>query len=167
MSLAISVSIIFFANKVLILIGKKNGWLLGAIAGLLAIFYFFLLKLQIYVVMEFGVFVLMFYGFIVKKEKNQKVELIINLFLVSMLGIFSYFVFTGILTIIEFSSSVSFLMGTYYLTHSKPQLGWILFILAHTGSTYLGFLKGEDFFGAFQVASIIVAIIGSIYPKLE
>jgi hypothetical protein len=135
MSLAISVSIIFFANKVLILIGKNSAWLLGAIAGLLAIFYFFLLELQIYVVMEFGVFVLMFYGFIAKKEKNQKIELIINLFLVSMLGIFSYFVFTGILTIVEFISSVTFLLGTYYLTHSKPRLGWILFILAHSGST--------------------------------
>jgi hypothetical protein len=31
----------------------------------------------------------------------------------------------------------------------------------------LGFNKGEDFFGAFQIASIVVAIIGSIYPKLE
>ncbi|HCY17856.1 MAG: hypothetical protein UR70_C0009G0001 [Candidatus Nomurabacteria bacterium GW2011_GWB1_35_20] len=166
--LRISVSLIFFSNKILVLIGKNStGWLMGSIAGILAIFYFFLLELYVYMVMEFGIFVLMFYGFLIGKEKNTKTELIINWFLIGILGAFAYFVFSGILTIVEFFSSIAFLLGTYYLIHTKPRLGWILYVLAHAGSTYLGFEKKENFFATFQLASVIVAIIGFLYPNLN
>ncbi|MCM2339212.1 MAG: nicotinamide mononucleotide transporter [Burkholderiales bacterium] len=171
--LRVSVSIIFFINKILLFIGKEKSieryaWLVGSFAGFLAIFYFLIIGLHIYVIMEFGVFVLMFYGFLVKKndsQKNPKTELVINFFIIGLLCVFMYFVFNGILTVIEFFSSVTFLLGTYYLTHTKPRLGWMLFILAHLGSTYLGFKKGEIFFGIFQIASGIIAIVGFLFPK--
>ncbi len=42
------VSIIFFSNKVGMLVGKKLGWVLGAIGALLSIVYFYFLDLRVY-----------------------------------------------------------------------------------------------------------------------
>lgn len=55
--LEIFVSLIFFSNKVGMLIEKKIGWALGALGALLAVIYFFILNLFVYSFAEFGLFI--------------------------------------------------------------------------------------------------------------
>lgn len=139
---------------------KKSGWLFGAIAGMFAVFYFLFLKLYIYSLMEFSIFILMSYGYIFFKEIKPKYEFIVNLFIILILSLLSFFVFSGLLTIIEYTSSITFIVGTYFFNQRKIFIGWFLFIFSHLGSTYLGYIKEEYFFMYFQIASIVVAIIG-------
>jgi hypothetical protein len=156
--LQISVSILFFGNKVFVLLGKRTGWLLGALAATLAFFYFYQLKLYVYTTLEAGLVILMLYGFFPKRSK--KIEFWIRVLIGTiMLGI-GYYAFSGYITIIEFLSSIILLWGTYLLANKKLILGWSAYIVAHGFATILGCEVGQIIFAVFQLASVIVAIIG-------
>src|SRR6185436_11106639 len=158
--LQISVSLIFFVNKVVLLIGKKTAWLIGVIAAFLAIFYFYLIGLYVYTCLEFGLIALMVYGFFVKEKRNNAVEKIINGIVILVMLMLSYFAFNGIMTVWEFVSSVLLLIGTYLLTHKEMQFGWLLYCFAHVSAAYVGYQKDQDFFVDFQIASVIVSAVG-------
>lgn len=163
--LEISVSLIFFTNKVLVLAGKKFGWLVGSIAAVLAAIYFYLLGFYVYTALELGLIVLMGYGFFKSSKKNLKVEVLIRFVIVVVMLALSVFVFQGKLTIIEFVSSLGMLWGTFFLTHDRVRLGWILYASANIGSAYLGFQKEQQFFMDFQIASAIVCATGAVVEK--
>jgi|SRR3989344_7396558 len=160
--LQISVSIIFFANKVFVLIGKKMGWLLGVIAAALSIFYFFLLHLYIFTILEVGLVVLMGYGFFRKEHMSAYVERLIHATIIIVMTALVYFVFNGFMTVMEFCESIFMLTGTYYLTHKRVQLGWFLYGCAHIFLTIVAYGVDQEFFANFQIASGIVAFAGCI-----
>ena len=163
--LQVAVSLIFFANKVLLQAVKKTekiGWLLGTIAACLAIIYFLLLELYVYTVLEAGLVILMGYGAIKKEESSEKVKMMIRVFILVIMLTLTFFVFKGMLTLVEFSSSVGLIFGTYFLTHSKISLGWTLYALSHLGSAYIGQVKTQFFYRDFQIASSMIAIGGAL-----
>jgi len=157
--LQIAVALIFFANKVFVLAGKKSGWLLGAVAASLGVVYFFLVPLYVFTVLEIGLIFLMGYAF-VAKEKNPKMEKAINAVIVIVMVTLTVFVFKGMMTVIEFLASTGLLFGTYFLTHKKIQLGWGFYILAHSLAAIVGYGAKQSFFADFQIASAIVSIAG-------
>lgn len=167
--LQVLVSLLFFGNKVLVLVGKKlekTGWLLGVIAASLGVAYFYLLDMYVYTVLEIGLIVLMSYGFLHKDTgKNENVETAIRVVTGAVMLILACVVFTGTITIIEFVSSILMLAGTYLLTHNRKQLGWILYGIAHLAAVYLGYVKGQQFFADFQLASAIVSAAGAFLTK--
>ncbi|HEU0085972.1 MAG TPA: hypothetical protein VFQ59_03395 [Candidatus Paceibacterota bacterium] len=158
--LSVLVSIIFFVNKILILIERKSGWLVGAIAAALALIYFILIELLIFTVLEFGLVILMAYGFFFNNRKNLYIEKLIHLTIVCVMTVLASLAFTGMMTIYEFVSAVLMLFGTYYLTHNKEALGWLLYGLAHLFAAYVTIEKNQQFFADFQIASAIVSAIG-------
>ena len=158
--LQILVSVIFFANKVFVLAEKKVGWLLGAVAATLGVFYFYLIGFYVYTALEIGLVVLMGYGFIKKKRVNPAVETWIRLVTIVVMLTLAFFAFSGLITIVEFGSSLLLILGTFFLTHQNPRTGWILYSLAHLLAAYLGYCKKQLFFADFQVASAIVSLVG-------
>ncbi len=163
--LQVAVSLIFFANKVFVLIEKRSGWLLGTIAAILACWYFFLLNLFVYTALEIGLVILMGYGFLKKDQTNKKVEWFIRLSLLTSMTVIAIFSFQGKLTSAEFGSSIFMLFGTYHLTHKAKRFGWLLYALAHCGAAYIGYAKLQNLFGDFQIASAIVCFAGVINSK--
>jgi hypothetical protein len=160
-TLQVLVSLIFFANKVCVLVERKRvGWFLGAIAAALAIFYFYLIGLYVFTALEFGLIVLMGYGVVKKAEKNPAVETRIRLVTIGVMLVLAYFAWTGLITIVELGSSLGLLLGTFFLTHSKPTTGWLLYVVGHSLAAYLGYYKEQQLFADFQVASAIVSIVG-------
>ena len=160
------VAVLFFTNKVLVLTGRKSGWLLGAVASLLSICYFFVLKLYILTALQCGLVVLMGYGFFVKETKNQKVELVINYSVVLVMSSLVYFAFAGLMTVLEFFTSVSMLLGIYRMTHGKMKIGWLICMVGHLLTAYImHFQKHQDVYAGFQVASAVVSYIGFLDEK--
>lgn len=156
--LQVSVSLIFFLNKLLLLVEKKSGWLVGAIAALLALIYFYIIGLYVYTVLEIGLVALMIYGFVVK-TKVPRIERLINILIIVLMFALMIFSFSGMLTVYELISSATLLLGTYYLSHSRLMLGWCLYIVAHFLATIVGFSKHQLFFANFQIASVIVSMV--------
>ncbi len=161
-TLQILVSVIFFTQKVFVLTEKKVGWLLGAIAATLAIFYFYLIHLYVYTALEFGLIALMVYAFLKKERKNPKVETWIRMITIMVMLALGYFAWSGLITIVELGSSLGLLLGTFLLTHQHPKAGWWLYALGHVLAAYLGYHKGQQFFADFQIASAIVSIAGAL-----
>jgi len=164
--LQLSVSVIFFLNKILVVIGTKKskirriGWFLGVIGASLSVAYFLILKLYVLTVLEFGLIGLMGYGFLAKENKNPRVEKLINLLILIVMATLTYFVSVGILTVMELGGSIGLLFGTYYLTHSNPKLGWILYAFGHGCAIYVGYHKLQWVFAFFQALSILVSVYG-------
>lgn len=160
--LEISVSIVFFANKVFILAGKKVGWLVGVIAATLALIYFWQIELYVFTVLEFGLIVLMGYGFVKKGKVNQRVELGLNVFLATIMLAMTVFTFANLMTVTEFIAAICMLLGTYLLTHQMIRFGWLIYGLAHVLAAVVGFSKQQTMFVDFQLASAIVAMVGAM-----
>lgn len=165
MSLQIAVSLIYFTNKVFILLNKKVGWLVGAIAASLATIYFSLIGLHVYVTLNVGLIILMGYGFLKGEKKKPKVETFIKIVTIAVMFIMAYHTFTGAITIVELISSLALTAGTYYLTHNSKRLGWFLFCVGHATAVYIGYAKNQNFFGDFQIASVIISIFGMFEKK--
>jgi len=160
--LQIFVSLIFFANKVFVLIDKKFGWLVGAIAAVLGTIYFFLIHLYCYAALDAGLIVLMGYGYLVKTQKNSKVENLLRLVITLAMVVLAYFSFAGSMSIIEFLSASGLLFGTYFLTHKKVITGWLIYTLAHVLGAIIGYHVNQIFFADFQIASAIVTLTGMV-----
>lgn len=164
-ALQVSVSVIFFANKVFVLVGKKVGWALGAFAALLALVYFFLINLKVFTVLEAGLIVLMLYGLIMGGQKSPRVEWWIRGTTTIAMLVMAGFSATGKLTLAELLASAGMLWGTYFLASCAKRTGWALYVAAHTFSAMVGYGHDQHFFGDFQVASAIVALVGVVVSK--
>ncbi len=162
--LQVLVSVIFFANKLLVLVGRKSGWALGAVAATLGVFYFYLIHLNIYVALEAGLIILMCYGFIGSK-KNPRVDKWIRLMTTTAMLLLAIVAFGGMLTVVELISSSCLLWGTYLLTQGKARQGWFVSVAAHSLAAYLGYERGQQIFLDFQVASAMVSFVGATTKK--
>lgn len=160
--LEIVISLLLFSNKLLVLIDKKSGWVIGAIGCFIAMWYLYLLKLYVFTILEIGLIVLMLYGYLAGKEKKDSVERMIIAFLILVMASLTYFLFEGSITTYQFVGGIALTIGTYYLTHGKAIIGWILYCIGHIVTAYLGYQKHQLFFADFQIASAIVSIIAII-----
>lgn len=156
------VSVIFFANKAFVLVGIKTGWLLGVVAAILAVFYFYLIDLYVYTILEIGLVVLMGYGFLKGEKRNNNVENWIRGTMILVMAILAVLAFHGFITIIELAGSLLMLFGTFLLTHRSEKAGWFIYTLAHFCSIYIGYEKSQAVFLDFQIASAIVTAAGFI-----
>lgn len=161
------ISLIFFSNKVGLFLERKNpiAWWMGAVASVLAIFYFLFLNLFVYAVGEVGLFILTVYGAVVKKE-NRSIEKKIELVTFFIALVLVFFTFQGHLTVIEFFSSVGMLIA-FYLLHPKNDIwkmkwGWAILAATHLTAAHLGYIKHQNMFANFQIASSIIGIGGAL-----
>lgn len=166
-TLQILVSVIFFTNKVFVLAEKKAGWLLGAIAASLAVFYFFFIQLYVYTALEFGLIALMGYGFLKGEEKKPQAETLIRVITIVVMLALGYFAWSGIITAVELVSSLALLVGTFLLTHNKARAGWVLYAVAHGLAAYLGYHKDQWVFADFQIASMIISVVGAMKSSAQ
>ena len=163
--LQIAVALIFFVNKVLVLVGRKSGWLVGAVAATLGLFYFYLIGLYIYTALEVCLIVLMSYAFLEKSERSARVETALRMGTTVMMIAIALFAFSGSLTAVELISCTGLLWGTYLMTSGSLTTGWALCGVAHVFASYLGYGRGQVVFADFQVASSIVSLIGATTKK--
>jgi len=161
------ISLIFFSNKIGFFLSRKNpiGWWLAAIASILAIFYFLFLNLFVYAVGEVGLFILTVYGAVVKKE-NRRIEIGVESLTFFIALILAFYTFQGQLTILEFFSAVGMLVA-FYLLHPKNGIwkmkwGWAILAATHVSAAYLGYVKHQEMFAHFQIASAIIGIGGAL-----
>lgn len=162
--LQVIVALAFFLQKVLVLIDKKSGWLIGTLSAVTGVAYFYLIGLYCFAVLEIGLVVLMAYGFFIKK-KNPKVEKVINITIILVMTALVFWAFAGIMTIAEFVSSVGLIFGTYWLTHNKARLGWLAYATAHVLAAVVGYNASQVFFADIQIASAIVTLTGAWKTK--
>lgn len=157
MSLEIIVTVLSFIHKIFLLKqDRKIAWSIGIIASLLSIYYFYTIHLSVYVGLEIGLSILMLYGLFMIKSK--KVEDLINIFTGIFCILIAYWSFIGLLTIYELISSITALLGIYFLTHKKDKIGWIFWIATYIVTMYVVFQKGQLLFFIYQFFSLILAI---------
>jgi len=116
--------------------------------------------MHVYTVLNLGLAVIMGYAFLKKEEANPKVADWLRFFTGAIMLSLTFFVFDGLITIIEFASSIGLLVGTILLAHGGIKLGWLVFGIAHLLAAYLGYEKEQQYFADLQIASAIVAAIG-------
>jgi len=163
--LEIAVSVIFFTNKVLVLVEKKSGWLVGAFAAALGVYYFYLIGLFVYTGLEVGLVILMGYGFFKKEKRSPLVEMFIQSVTVLVMLLLTLMAYQGFMTALELASSLFMVVGTYLLTHNRKLAGWTIYAMAHAMAATLGFHKDQQLFADLQIASSIVSAVGAIKSK--
>ncbi len=159
MNIEILTTAISFLHKVFLLKSdKKIAWVLGIVASVISIAYFYSIDLNIYAGLEVGFIVLMLYG--LTKQKTQKVENFIVIFMGIFCLILAYLSFVGVLTVLELISSITPLMSIYYLAKDKLKIGWILMVITCLITTFVVFEKGQIIFALYQVISLLLALYG-------
>ncbi|MFA5833643.1 MAG: nicotinamide mononucleotide transporter [Bacteroidota bacterium] len=164
--LEISIVMVFFANKVLILIGKRFAWLFGIIAASLAIIYFSSRGNLPLASLQVGILAAAVYGFL-KPTKKYIFELPIRLIIIAVVIAIAVFVLNGSLELPKSIVSVGILLGNYFLARSNFHIGWLLLGLSNAVTAYFGYLKGHVFFADFQMATAVVAFVGLISRKMR
>src|SRR3989338_8998263 len=100
--LEISTAIIFLGHKILLVLGKKSGWVMGIIGAIISLYYFYAIGLYLYMILQMGGIVQMAYGLLT--QKNPKIDGWINVSMIGMMILFLFFVTIGQMTIVEFVS---------------------------------------------------------------
>ena len=112
--LEVSIVLVFFANKVLILNGKRFGWLLGIIAGIFAIVYFYSQGKIPMAGLQVGIVGFSTYGFLLtpkKKIMEWPLRILIGFILLSLV----IFTFTGTVELLKSLVGTGLLLGNYFL----------------------------------------------------
>lgn len=166
-ALSIFLGLLSVANKILLFLEKKSGWMSGIAIGLISGFYFWAIGLKILAVAEFGFFLVMLYGYLRHTRPSLRTTFWINLVL-SILSIFlCYFLFLGLLTVIETISALSFIWGGYLLAIHQKISGWFLLLLAHAATATASFYAEQTIFAGLQVISGLVCIYAMIVSVLR
>ncbi len=155
-------SVFGFANKLLLLLGKRSGWMLGFLAGILFVIYFFLIGFTIYAVVQIGFSFLMLYGYFSYKALSKSARIIATVLLSFIaLGI-TIITFNGGLTMLEALSALLASWATYFLASKDNTKGWGTFCIAHLILIYLTALKHQYISAIFQALSAVVSVLGII-----
>ncbi len=159
MDIELIVTAISLLHKIFLLKNdKKIAWIIGIIASVISIFYFYLIGLNIYAGLEIGFIVLMLYG--LTKRKTQRVENFIIIFMGVFCLFLAYLSFVGFLTLLELVSSITPLISIYYLAKNKNKTGWIFMVITCLITTFVVFEKGQVIFATYQVISLLLALYG-------
>jgi hypothetical protein len=159
MNMEVFVTAISLIHKIfLIKNDKRIAWITGIIASVVSVYYFYSVGLVIYAGLELGFIVLMAYGLV--KNKTPRTENLISVFtgvFCLALGVLS---FGGVLTALELISSVTPLIGIYYLAKSKNKIGWVFMVATCFITTFVVFENGQVIFAMYQVVSLLLALYG-------
>ncbi len=158
LGMEIVVAVVFFVNKFFLLVDRKDGWLWGAVGCLLAIVYFYLIHLFVYMVMDVGLVILMTYGYLKKDAKRPMVELTIQITSAVVMIIMAYCAFNGMLTVLELVSAMGMLIGTYLLSHEKVRIGWILYAITGVLAVFVCIEKYQQVLVVFQICQVVFAL---------
>jgi len=161
-AVSIFLGLLSVVNKVLLFLEKKSGWMSGIVIGLTSGFYFWAIGLKILAVAEFGFFVVMLYGYLKQTRPSLRVTFWINVILTALSIFLCYFLFTGVLTVFETISSLSFIWGGYQLAIQQKAFGWFLFLLAHATLATNSFYLEQTIFASLQVVSGLVCIYAMV-----
>jgi hypothetical protein len=161
-TLSIFLGLLSVFNKISLFLERKSGWISGIVIGATSGFYFFAIGLKILAVAEFGFFLVMVYGFVRRTKPSLQITFWVNLIL-SLISIsLCYFMFIGLLTLIETISALSFIWGGYQLAINKKVSGWFLLLCAHIATAITSFYASQTIFSALQVISGLVCIYAVI-----
>ena len=167
-------SLLFFSNKLLLLLGeklnKRLGWFLGGIAAILFIIYFFYIDTPVLSVLEIGLTILMTYRFIASEKTNKFIENLLGVITGIFIIILTLVTTEGIMTWPQFFGAFGMLIGTYFLISAKQlqvlkislqeRIGWLLYGFGHFFTSYIGYQKHEWIFFVFQVWQMLLCICG-------
>lgn len=158
------VSILYLINKIFLLFNKRTGWTIGAVASGTAMIYFFGIQLYIFCALEAACLCIMIYGAVGKVTSKR-----ITYYVYSICAAVTVFLLiqiqeTGLL---EFATSLLFMMAFLYLADGKRKLGWILLGLAHLIMAYITYSKAQYFFSSLQVISVFVSFLGAQKPLMK
>ncbi len=165
-------SLLFFGNKVLLLLGRpvrqKLGWFLGSLGAILFVIYFFLIGTPILSVMEIGLTILMTYRFIAGVKTNNLIEKILGIITLLIIVFLTIITNQGLVTWAQFFGSIGMLVGTYFLIAKNQagsinwnsRIGWLLYGLGHFFTSYIGYQKHEWIFFVFQVWQMLLCFGG-------
>jgi hypothetical protein len=159
-AMQVLVSLLFFIQKTLVLVGKRAGWLAGVVAAGIGIIYFVVLGLYIMCILEVGLIAIMTYAYVKKETKNARVEMMIFLLTIAVMLLLVMFTFSGALTIIELLTASGLLLGSYALMRGYMVSGWSCGLVGHLFAAIIGYSKDQQLFSDFQIASIIVSAVG-------
>jgi hypothetical protein len=166
LALSIFLGLLSVANKVLLLLNRKSGWLSGMAIGLISGFYFWFIGLKILAIAELGFFIVMLYGYLRRERPSLRQTFKINLILSGLTLLLCYFLFVGALTAVETLSSLSFIWGGYLLAIDKKVWGWLLLLLAHAATAIASFYAGQTLFTGLQtVSGLVCAYAASISSR--
>lgn len=140
--------------------GKKMGWAVGVAGAVLGIYYFYLIQLYVWVVLDAGLVILMSYAYLKKDKKNPQTENAIRLVIGFVMFLMTMFVFQGLMTTIELVTALGSLVSTYCLAQKKIRVGWLVAFFSHTLSWFLARGKAQMVLAWFQVGSALVALAG-------
>ncbi len=157
----ITISVVFFYNKYLVLQGKKSGWFWGALAATMAIFYFHQVDMHVFAAMQGGLVVLMGYGMFPENWKRPQVELALISVIILTLLILGYMIAIGEVTL-QLVASVGIILGTHCLTHKKMILGWSAYLNAHCFAAYVCWKEQLYVISFFQALSAVVSIVALV-----
>jgi len=153
--LQIAVAGLYFINKVLLSLNKKSGWQIGILASILAVFYFFSLKMYLLVGLEVGFMAIQTFGLLNHKEEAKHENL---LYLVMALLLILLFFVLKKSTFLEFIISLDFILAIFFLAKKKSIIGWLIMLFGHFMMAYFTFQNQQHFFAFMQVMSIFVAL---------
>lgn len=154
----IFLGLLSIANKLLLFLGRKSGWLAGMAIGLLSGFYFWAVGLKILAIAELGFFAVMFYGYILRVNPSKQKIFHINIVMSGLTILLCFFLFTGYLTIIQAISSLSFIWGGYLLSTTHKASGWLIFVVAHVTLFTASFHEQQYVFAGLQVISGLICV---------
>lgn len=167
-------SLLFFGNKISLLLGKKIGqklgWFLGSFGALLFIIYFFLIDTPILSIMEIGLTVLMTYRFIAGIKTNRVVENILGFITGGIIIILTIITREGLMTWTQLGGALGMLIGTYFLISREQvqiinwnaRIGWLLYGTGHFFTSYIGYQKHEWIFFIFQAWQMLLCFGGFV-----
>jgi hypothetical protein len=158
----IAAATLLFSQKVLVLAGNRNGWLIGAVGTLAAMGYFVSIEMWILALYGVGIFIGMLYGkWWSPDHTDPRVELIIQAVALGSCALLLIAVYHDAMSYVQMTVNLAIALGTYLLTHGRPAAGWASYAMGNALCAWLFINHGQQFFADFQIASAIVCAIGT------
>ena len=155
--LEVAVAILYFTNKIFLLLEKNAGWAFGIAASSLATFYFFFLELYIFLSLEFACLTIMILGWLGGKRSTTFANFVYGIIILVMIYLLINVDASGWL---EFITSILFIVAFLLLAHGKWNLGWLFLGVSHILMLIITLQKGQEFFALMQGLSVGVCLLG-------
>lgn len=161
--LEIIVSILYFVNKVFLSLEKKAGWVIGILASSIATFYFFTIELYLFLSLEFACLLIMIFGLLGTKNSKSFTLIVYSVIVLVMLYLLYNIEESGLL---EFITSISFMISFLLIARNKWNLGWVLLGISHVLMAFVATSKAQYFFATMQGLSVVVCAY-AIYHRYK
>lgn len=148
-------ALLYFLNKVFLSLGKKTGWQIGIMAALVSIYYFFSIRIYLFIGLELSFLAILVYGLIFHEKPIKNQGYLYGIMLITMVLLFFILKDSSFL---EFIISALFIVAIYFLAVKNWNLAWISFIVGHVLMAYFTYTKQQYIFASLQSASVFVGL---------